>query len=326
MNNNPRILSVGSGLLDAFLTVEDANTHFRVEDKEFCIRFGDKIQLSSTEFQLGGNACNVSVGLSRLGLSSSLMAEIGVDEFSESILAILRKENVDTTFVVRGNVPSSFAIGLNFNNERTLFVQHRLREHAFRTPDVKFDFVYLTSMGREWREAYKTIAMYVKEHGIPLFFNPGTPQISEGKDGILGQLEATYVLFVNKTEASSLTGLSEDSDIKEMLRALSALGPKIVSVTDGRAGSYALDTDGKIYHVGIYNTPVVERTGAGDAFATGFTGARIFGKEVSECMQWGTMNASSVVEKVGAEAGLLTLEQLEARHAALGSLEVKELR
>lgn len=325
MNNTPRILSVGSGLLDAFLTIEDANKHCRVTGNEFCIRFGDKIQLSSAEFQLGGNACNVSVGLSRLGLSSSLMAEIGLDEFSESILAILHKENVDTSHVVRGNVPSSFAIGLNFNNERTLFVQHRLREHRFHQPSEKFDFVYLTSMGREWKDAYITTVEYVKAHSIPLFFNPGTPQISEGKDNILEPLSEAAVLFVNKTEGCTLTGLSEDTSVKEILKALSLLGPKVVSVTDGRNGSYSLDADGKMYHVGIHDSPVIERTGAGDAFATGFSGARVLGKNIAECMQWGTLNAASVVGKVGAETGLLTREELEERFVAEGSLPVQEL-
>lgn len=325
MNKTPRILSVGSGLLDAFLTIEDANKHCRVDGKEFCIRFGDKIQLSSTEFQLGGNACNVSVGLSRFGLLSSLMAEIGLDEFSESILAILHKENVDTTHIVRGHVPSSFAIGLNFNNERTLFVQHRLREHNFRQPKEKFDFVYLTSMGREWKGAFETVSTYVDEYSIPLFFNPGTPQISKGKEGILKPLLSSLVLFVNKTEGCSLTGLAETCEISELLDGLSTLGPKIVSVTDGRNGSYCRDQDGKKYKVGIYDSPVVERTGAGDAYATGFVGATVLGKSIVESMQWGTMNAASVVGKVGAETGLMTLEELENKLIESGSLPVQEL-
>lgn len=325
MNKTPRILSVGSGLLDAFLTIEDANKHCRVEGTEFCIRFGDKIQLSSAEFQLGGNACNVSVGLSRFGLSSSLMAEIGLDEFSESILAILHKENVDTSHVVRGHVPSSFAIGINFNNERTLFVQHRLREHKFLHPRERFDYVYLTSMGREWHDAYRIVVEYIDNHSIPLFFNPGTPQISEGKDGILKPLSKTFVLFVNKTEGCTLTGLPETCGMPDLLEALSSLGPRIVSVTDGKDGSYCMDEDGKKYHVGIYHSPVVERTGAGDAYATGFAGAKVLGKSTTECMKWGTINAAAVVGKVGAETGLMTLEELEERLATLEGVSVKML-
>lgn len=325
MNKTPRILSVGSGLLDAFLTIADVNKHCRVDGDEFCIRFGDKIQLSSTEFQLGGNACNVSVGLSRLGLSSSLMAEIGLDEFSESILAILHKEKVDTAHVVRGHVPSSFAIGINFHNERTLFVQHRLRKHAFRHPRERFDFVYLTSVGREWHEAYATVVKYVKDHAIPLFLNPGTPQVTEGKKGILPALSAAQVLFVNKSEGCTLTGQSETCEIKELLSALSLLGPKIVSVTDGKKGSYSMDSDGQMYHMGITDSLVVERTGAGDAFATGFVGAKVLGYSTPVCMQWGTLNAASVIGQIGAETGLLTREELEKQVAHTQGFEVKLL-
>lgn len=70
------VVTVGNALIDAFLTIEEGNehTHFNRESGEFCVVAGAKIPLSSAQFELGGNACNVAVGISRLGLRVSLLA------------------------------------------------------------------------------------------------------------------------------------------------------------------------------------------------------------------------------------------------------------
>jgi len=55
----------------------------------------------------------------------------------------------------------------------------------------------------------------------------------------------------------------------------------------------------------------VDRTGAGDAFASTFTTAIALGKTPDEALSWGPINSMSVVQYVGAQAGLLSREALE---------------
>ena len=55
----------------------------------------------------------------------------------------------------------------------------------------------------------------------------------------------------------------------------------------------------------------VDRTGAGDAFASTFTAAIALGKTPDEALAWGPINSMSVVQYVGAQKGLLSREQLE---------------
>jgi ribokinase len=55
----------------------------------------------------------------------------------------------------------------------------------------------------------------------------------------------------------------------------------------------------------------VDRTGAGDSFASTFTAAIILGKTPAEALTWGPVNSMSVVQYIGAQAGLLTREALE---------------
>ena len=88
-------------------------------------------------------------------------------------------------------------------------------------------------------------------------------------------------------------------------------GPKTVVITDGPQGAYVNNAVLNIW-CPIYKVHVVERTGVGDAFGTGFLAALINGKEIKEAMKWGMVNAASVAMKVGAQAGLLTRQAIES--------------
>ena len=57
--------------------------------------------------------------------------------------------------------------------------------------------------------------------------------------------------------------------------------------------------------------PPVDRTGAGDAFASTFVAALAKGNTIEGALQWAPINSMSVVQKLGAQAGLLSEEQLE---------------
>ncbi len=89
------------------------------------------------------------------------------------------------------------------------------------------------------------------------------------------------------------------------------MGPKIVAITDGPDGSYGSDSVSH-YFMPKYPDPKppLERTGAGDSFATGFMSALIYGKPITEALRWGPINSMSVVQEIGAQKGLLTKPQL----------------
>lgn len=321
------VLTVGNGLIDAFLAIHDANEHIHLDKQtnEFRLKAGEKIQLDSCVFELGGNACNVAVGLSRLGLKTGLLAEIGEDEFSEKIINRLKKENVDTSLIQRKG-ESSFAIGLNFQGERTLFIEHVEREHAFSFSDVSSHAMYLTSIGQQWHHVYQKARDYARSHSVFFALNPGTMQLREGGGFLRELLPYTDVLFINKEEGFRLIGqATAGQDIRVLLRALIELGVHTVVVTDGEQGSFVTDPQGKIYHAPVSEAAIVERTGAGDAYATGFIAALLSGRDVTEAMQWGSLNAASVIGKVGAQPGLLRTQDMAAQLESEKRLVVEEM-
>lgn len=327
------LITVGAAIIDAFLRIHNADTHCKVNEqaRELCIRYGQKIEVESCDFLLGGNACNVGIGAARLGLNTALCAEIGDDEFSEKITTTLRKENVDTSLVKKTpQTASSFAIGLNFRAERTLFVSHVKRNHNFSLDNVTTRWVYLTSIGEEWQQAYHTVAEFIKQKQIKLAFAPGSRQLAKGAGNFSYLFPLSDFVILNKEESQLVVGGEKKQDEKEeiirLLFAMQKLGSKKAVVTDGKKGSYALDTDKTIYFLEEFDAPVVEKTGAGDAYATGFLAASMQGLDMPTAMQWGTLNAASVIGKIGAQQGLLTKEAMTKMLAEHKEFKARKIR
>ena len=302
------VICVGNAKIDSFLTLREANNHLRLmeETNELCIKFGEKITVDKTEILLGGNAANVAVGISRLGLKAGLVAEIGNDEFAQKIINTLSKEKVDISNVKQTEgQQSSFSTIINFKGERTIFSEHVKRSHDFSFENISTKWVYLTSLGEEWTSAYNKTVDFIKKTGCRLAFNPGTLQIAAGEKSIENVLSVTDVLFVNKEEAQTLMINDKGLMINDLLNKLKELGPKIVVITDGKNGSFAIDEKGNISKKGIIEANVIEKTGAGDAYSSGFLSALINNNSIANCMELGAKNSASVIGKVGAQTGLL---------------------
>ena len=117
---------------------------------------------------------------------------------------------------------------------------------------------------------------------------------------------------MNVQEAQTLAQ-DTNPDIKAIMKKLRAFGAKIIVVTDGINGSYAMRPNGNIFQIGVIGGKPVERTGAGDSYAAGFLYGYLNGNEIDECMRFGTLNADSVIKEIGSQKGLLTREEMEEK-------------
>lgn len=146
---------------------------------------------------------------------------------------------------------------------------------------------------------------------MKLAFQPSEYHIHWGVEKIGKLYQQTNIFVANREETAQITGV-DGEDIKALIQAMHELGPEIVVVTDGPDGAYASDGS-TIWQMPNYPDPQppLERTGAGDAFAAGFVGAIVKGHDIPTALQWGPINSMSVVQKVGAQEGLVTKEELE---------------
>lgn len=311
------VITVGDVIVDLFVHLPKTGTHFTVDEKTISLMLGEKIPVQDTDFSLGGNATHVAIGLSRLGHKVALVAEIGDDEFSGKILKDLDTERIAKNLLKQTpNTPSTFTVSISAQGDRTTLVHHVERAHDFSFANVSAGWVYLTSMGDKWESAYQNTLDFVKENSIPLAFNPGSTQLKKGIDSFAFVVAACDLLIVNKEEAEEILykevlPQEKKESPEALLFRLQRMGPKMVVLTDGSNGSYAIDQEGKVYQQEAFKIPITENTGAGDGFATGVLGALLEKKNLQEALLWGTANAAGVISKIGGQEGLLTKPELD---------------
>ena len=137
-------------------------------------------------------------------------------------------------------------------------------------------------------------------------------------------LERTDLLSLNVEEAQSWVG-DNGRDPELLCRHLMKLGPKAIALTDGRKGAYSYSKEG-FYYIEAYPGPLIEATGAGDAFTTAYIAALARGLPHSEALRWGPINAGFVVQKVGPQAGLLTKREMDAHLKRMKKFQVMEIK
>lgn len=305
-------LSLGPARMDAFVKLPDNSVSEKCSiDRKRCIiemGFGEKISVSSVDFAIGGNAGNNAVGLGRLGLNTALICAMGDGWMDNQAKNILKVEKVETKYIETNKGQNGFGVVINYQEERTILSYYPDALCCFpEDPELATDWIYITSMGKGYEDFYGQALAWAKIHNTKIAFNPGTRQIKDGLDKIGRALAQTEIFFVNREEGNDL--LKTDLDCPELARKLSELGPKIVVVTNGFEGAYCFDGQ-KDYFTPIIEAPVVERTGAGDAFAVGFMGAIMLEKSIEEAMVWGTKNSASVLGFIGPQKGLLTFDKI----------------
>jgi sugar/nucleoside kinase (ribokinase family) len=313
-------LAIGDIVIDAFIQLKDAQVHCNVDKKgcELCLRFGDKVPYEKvTVISAVGNSPNAAVSASRLGLSVALMTNIGNDQNGKDCLAVLEKEKIDTTFAkVEKNKTTNYHYVLSYDVDRTILVKHQTFERKWKNIEEEGysspSWIYLSSMGEDSLEFHYEISEYLKKNiNVKLAFQPGTFQMKFGKDKLKDIYQNTEVFFCNLEESQRILE-SESNNLLELSKGIHSLGPKIVYISDGVNGAY-MYLDGELWHNNIYPdiAPPLERTGAGDAFSSTIVCAIALGKTPLEAFSWGPINSMSVIQKIGAQEGLLSREKLE---------------
>ena len=324
------VVSVGDASLDAILTLNEKEADFHHQQSEgsdeICLPFASKIPVARLDFSLGGNAANVAVGLTRLGLKTGLYSIQGDDEVGFLVRGKMKQEGIPEDFLCTDKGKTSYSTIINFRLERTILEKkhHRLYQVSPTLPATPF--IYVSSLGPDYEAFFSDLASFAVKNKVKVGFNPAQPQLRSDFKTYESMVRAAHLIFLNKEEAGQMLKRNAEGrdDIKEMLAAIASYGPKYTVITDGKNGAYASDGQTFLY-CAIFPVEVVEATGAGDSFAAGFMGAIMHGKPMNEAMKWGMINAAFVVGKVGAVAGLQTkgiIEKVIGENPKFGPVSV----
>jgi ribokinase len=315
-------LAIGDVVIDNFIELNPDNAWIEKGEeatkghtKEICMSFGDKIPYKdSKEVSAVGNSPNASVSAHRLGLNAGIATNIGSDEYGKRILAQFEKEGITTEYVTtHEGLDSNYHFVLRYGPERTILVKHTEYPYKELELDHAPKWIYLSSLAENSLPFHDMIADWLDAHPeTKLALQPGTFQMKLGKDKLKRLYEHAELFFCNVEEAQRILETKE-TDLPTLLKMMQDLGPKMPVITDGPNGAYVLDENGDTWHQPMYPDPAppVDRTGAGDSFASTFTSALILGMKPEEALGWGPINSMSVVQHIGAQEGLLTREKLE---------------
>jgi len=315
----PDIISIGDIVTDDFIKLFDKEEKVEHEKNGgvfLAIPFGTKIPFDHREVVAGvGNASNAAVAFARLGLKSSFVTNIGDDQYGRDMISALGRNKVDTRFVrVNPGKQSNYHFVLWYGSERTILIKHE--EYDYHWPHLRKDelprWVYFSSISKNALTYHDQVAEWLDKHpDIKLAFQPGTFQMEAGTERLRRIYARSEVIILNREEAVFVTK-GDYHNLHDLLDRLHALGAKIAVITDGPAGAYASDGQDR-WKMPLYPdpSPPVERTGAGDAFASTLVAALAKGHNLESALTWAPINSMSVVQAVGAQTGLLSEHKLE---------------
>ncbi|MDP3699057.1 MAG: carbohydrate kinase family protein [Nanoarchaeota archaeon] len=302
------VLCVGSATVDTFLTVEQPFSS---------LKLGDKVLVKSVEKRSGGGATNSAAAVAKLGLKVKTLTKLGNDHDAGLILAELKALGIENICHSKSKQQTDLATIISSTKEKDrIILVHKgastdLSAKDFYSSQVNPSWIYLATLtGKSLSAAYAIVELASKK-GIKLLFNPSLYLAQQGTKNLSKILQNTSALVLNKEEAQALLKTSSNN-FQHLLKELQQCGPKIVIVTDGKRGLYALQNH-TIYS--LTKTPkvkIVHTTGAGDAFTSGFLAGLIKKYSFEDALRLGQVNASSVIQYVGAKNGQLTEKEAKA--------------
>ncbi|RKY41224.1 MAG: hypothetical protein DRP85_06935 [Candidatus Makaraimicrobium thalassicum] len=275
----------------------------------------------------GGSVLNTVIHLSRLGLSVSMLTKTGKDFLGDTLLGIMRRENIRTDYVIQDSaVKTGLAVAeldrkgdssylfYKSGGERTAFKKGQIPFSLFKKADVFHTASTYTYLDFTFENTLDIMKLAKKEDVFvsydPNWRDSRIRDKKEARDRIKKLLPYVDLLKLSKADAVGITGS------KTLSGALRRLPPDTV-ITLGEKGSFIWDGKKKIVHP-AFKVGVVDTIGAGDGFTAGLIyryclkGKEAFWEEKKENLAFASAVAALVCKGRGATQGLKSLQQVRS--------------
>ncbi len=315
------IITFGSATKDIFIKSKDVkvikNKSF-ITGKGVCFNLGSKVDIEEILFSSGGGGTNTAATFVNQGFKVAYCGAVGDDLAGQEIIEELTKLGIDTQFIIKAKKESTnhSIIITGVNSDRTILVYKGASEDLSKENipwcELKADWFYIaplfSKIKKEKTALLEDLVNFGFENNIKIALNPASAQIFSAKEVLKRILKKVNVLILNQEEASLLTKTSYQRE-KEIFKKIDEICSGIAIMTKGKNG--VVVSDGKIiYSASSLPTKVVDKTGAGDAFGSGFLAGYLrFNKDIVSAIQLGIANSVSCINQFGAKNGLLKKNQ-----------------
>lgn len=289
------VVTFGSAVKDVFVNTGE------IGKKKFIYDIGSKVLIKELKFDIGGGGTNTAVAFSRLGFKTGCIAKVGKDNNGKDIVELLRREGVKFLGSF-GNGKTGFSVILNSHKKGRAILTYKGEANNIDLNEIrkfKTKWLYYSALLGKSLLSQKSLAKEMVGKGSKLAFNPSSYLIKREK--ILDLINLSFVLIVNLEEAKTIVSRFLK---KREISAIANLCP-IVVITN-RDKEVLCFHEGKKYSVKPNKkAKVVERTGAGDAFASGFVAGLMCGWDIERCLRFGILESESVIKYFGAKNKLI---------------------
>lgn len=272
---------------------------------------------------LGGSPTNVAVNASKLGLNSLLVATCGTDGLGNYIVEKLQKKGVDCSSLRQDETHPTSVIFVSKSTTTPDFVAYRQADAQILESQLseemlcKAKIFHTTCFALSKNPAQQTIIIKAKkaqalglQTSIDINYSEKIwPNKEEAKAIIASYLETKP--FVKLSEDDCLRWFEEEKSEAFIFDYFHALGAKIICYTKGKDGVVVSEQGKKPYaHSALVIDAIIDATGAGDAFWTGFLYGQITNKSVDESIILAQKLAAIKLQNIGQLPEDFTVEDL----------------
>ena len=253
----------------------------------------------------GGSAANTIVGLSRLGCSTSIIGKIAEDDDGDLIEYNLAVNGVYSNNLIYSETGSTGkCLGfVDRDGERCLYIDPGVNDEIKLGEINPLNIMrckimhYTSFVGDSFNTQIELLDLL--NDSVVLSFDPGMIYVEKGFDELRPILERCNILLINESELRLLCD-NDESSVKELAVGLLDFGIETVVVKQGSKGVFAMDNSAECF-VESYSCDVVDTTGAGDSFNSGFLYSFLKGYDLEKSCKIGNWVASKSIEGFGME-------------------------
>jgi len=307
------VSGIGNAIMDIIIEINDSELsglglkkgNFHLMDEKEAKALLMKLEGMKTTILPGGSGANTIYGVSLLGGKSAFSGKLGIDNFGRIYESETVRSGVKATFGKHETIPTGYAITfITPDKERTFAVYPgaaaTMEERDINIGDIGRSRIFHVEgymlEERRMRDVSISVIEQAKRSGAKISLDLGDPGIvSRNRNSIVNIVEQyADIVFANEQESMHFS-LREGEKAAEYIAGLAGIG--IVKL--GAKGS--IIRSGKATHrIAAFNSSVVDTTGAGDMYASGFLYCLSNGYGLDVCGTLGSYFASKVIGKIGA--------------------------
>ena len=262
----------------------------------------EKYRAETAIFSGGGNAGNASVAVARLGANSTIFSAVGCDEVGSFILGELKRENVNTEFVLKlENWQSSFSsVLVDIDGDRQI-VNYRESLPVDAINSISNFPVYDAYLSdSRWSEAAIATLSLAREYKKPGVLDAEAP-VSQNAVEI-----ASHVAF----SMQWLKHFTNKDDLMASLKVIENDYNSWACVTDGPNGVYFLE-EGALHNLPTPRIKAKDTLGAGDVWHGAFAVCLAEGKSEREAIKFSNLAAAIKCTRFGGQSSIPTRREID---------------